>query len=144
MSVGRANARRLFKIAALFVIIVLEIVLPLFWIPCQWVALTSGFLGSIALIIPPMRIELAKGARTRIHKLGKVRSPAFVAERKETEEALKVQIEEEHPWDAFCLILGGVFLASHFILQVPYERELVHRNELTQGVINFKANTPTH
>ena len=135
------RARRLIKITALLFVLTAEIAVPVFWLPPGWVALASGFVGSVLLIIPPMRIELAKGARTRVRRLPQSISPEFAEGRKESYELLTKEIEEENQWDAYLLVLGGIFLAFYFILQIPYKLELVDKEYLTHELTKFQIDT---
>jgi len=88
-----------------------------------------------------MRIELAKGARTRVRRLPQSISPEFAEGRKESYELLTKEIEEENQWDAYLLVLGGIFLAFYFILQIPYKLELVDKEYLTHELTKFQIDT---
>lgn len=129
-----AHSRRLFVITAFFVVM-LDVAVPLIWLPPGWVALASGLIGSIVLLIPPMRIEVAKAARSRSHRLGDMHSPAFAESKDQNEAALTRQIEEEREWDAYFLVLGGIL---YFVWQIPYKLELVSRKDLQQELLQFQ------
>jgi hypothetical protein len=91
------------------------------------------------LIVPPMRIEWAKAGRTRVRRIGNIRSAEFEVNRMQSEAELTREIEEEHEWDAYLLIVRGVLLAGYFILQIPSKMEMVNRGELTQELNKLKT-----
>jgi hypothetical protein len=107
-------------------------------IPVQWVALGSGFLGSIALIIPPLRVEYWKASRTSVQQLAPT---SFDLQRSQDHlyNRFTRRIDQWEFLDTSLMIIGGVLLAWHFILQIPYERELIHRDELFQEFQKFKT-----
>src|SRR5689334_8850559 len=105
----RERSRRLLKIAVLLFVVGTELI-SVFWIPAGWVALASGLIGSVLLIVPPLRIEWAKGARSHLRRLPATHSRDLEEHRRTTDTSLSHEIEEEHPWDSFSLILGGLFL----------------------------------
>jgi hypothetical protein len=119
---------------AVFFLIAVEF-LCLIWAPPGWIALTSGAIGSIFLIIPPFRLEIWKAMRTRYRgRVAPTRSPDLQLLDDEVDERYTRKIEDHEDFDAIFLATGGVLLAFYFLFQVPYKLELVDHHELMEQI----------
>jgi len=124
-------------VLSILVVAGLELAL-LVWIPPGWIALASGGLGSIVLIIPPLRLEYLKAGRSGARDL-RPASDDLQALAKEIENYLSNRIDEWHEWDAFCLVIGGVLLAFYFGFQGIAKTELVDQKLLQEQLAKFKT-----
>ena len=116
--------------------------LPLLWIPLEsvgWIGLASGVLGSIALLLPPLRLEFLKASRSTLGAMNP-RSRILKQYKDSFHEYFTDKIEEVDELDAFWLFIGGILLMFYFLYQIPGKLELANMKSDFQGELNqFKA-----
>lgn len=102
-----------------------------------WLALVSGFLGSMLLIVPPLRIEYWKANRAKVDNIHPNPAGDIPEAQSRVKSLLSRKIEEWDEWDTLFMMLGGILLASHFLFQGAWEKNVAERYEfpkMTQGV----------
>jgi hypothetical protein len=127
-------------LVAVFFIIVVEI-LSLGCIPPGWASLISGAVGSIILIVPPLRLEIWKAQRTRFRARSQrttAQSEDILALDRQLEQKYTAKIDEHDESDALFLVAGGVLLGFYFIFQIPYKLELVDKDTLSHAISNMR------
>ena len=127
------DLRRL--ILTVFFLGITEFVL-LLWIPAGWLALGSGFIGSVLLIIPPLRLEYIKSGRRHLKEL-KPGSTDLQELQREIDEYFVSRIEEWYTWDSFSIYLGGICLAFYFLFQGLAKIDLVNNHEISAEFSSF-------
>ncbi len=104
---------------AFLLIFALGLLLAFLW-SAKWVALISGFVGSLALVVPPARVELMKQGRERLRS-AHLALPDLQAVGKELGDQFTRSIDQWHFWDSFMIFLGATLLALSFLLQIVAE-----------------------
>lgn len=125
-------------VGIVFAIIATEAALLLRW-PAGLVALVVGFVGSLALLIPPLRVESLKFARSNLAAASTPRSKELRQFKQGLVEYFETQIDRWEAWDSIWLIAGAILLGSYFLLQGISKSTTVDRAQLSEAVNNVRT-----
>lgn len=128
--------RRLF-VAVSFILLV-EFALLWWGASAGWIALISGFLGSMLLIVPPLRIEYWKANRSTVDEVHPNPAGDVPVVQAKVRQRLTEKIEEWDEWDTFFMMLGGALLALHFVFQGIWEHNIIDRAEVVKALQNMQ------
>ena len=90
----------------------LDVTLAALW-SAKWVSLVSGFVGSLALAVPPARIELEKMGRRRLEELTLPRDLEELRAKIDREASRR--IEGWHASDSLLIFFGAALLCCSFV-----------------------------